>query len=367
LNFKERMFAVLYGEEPDQIPFGIHADLFPRGLFERELRNMGVGLVEIGIGARLESAIWSEMPNVTVKTQTKGDIVTTIYETPVGSVSTKRLMHVPRMDMPPLEWMFKSEADYDVLIYMIEDTVYHRSDKNYYDVVRDLGDDGIVIESGAGISPPYESAFEYMGLKKWATEQYKNPHEFNKLLRALERRVERALPLAAEGPAKIVYCGSISGYYGPKQFKEYVLPFYKKYLPFLHSRGKICIVHAHSSRLKCIKDFIPKTGLDVIEAFTPPPVGDLSLEEAIDAWSDRIAIWVNLPESVFSLGVEETKKYVLSILKNAQLCPFAFVSTEIALLGIKDEITKHIMRKGFRAAAEIINKYGKYTLGNLRI
>lgn len=361
MNFKERMNSILRHKEPDQVPFGIHADLIPRGHFERELRNMGVGLVEIGRGTRLESALSSEMPNVTVETRTKGNIVTTVYHTPAGNVSTKCWLHMPRQDMPPIEYMFKDASDYDALIYMLEDTIFHREDKNYYDIVRDLGDDGIVIESGIGI--PYESlAYEFMGLEKWSIEQYKNPHDFNRLLEAAEKRVLRALPFVVDSPAKVVSCGGISGYFGPEKFKKYVLPFYKNYMPLLHRRGKICLNHAHASNLKCIRDLIPQTGLDVIEAFTPPPIGDLSLAEALDAWKNNIVIWVNLPETIFSLGVEETRKYVKALLESANGSTFAFVCTEIALIGVKDEATKIFLQRGFKAAAETINKFGKYPI-----
>jgi len=56
-----------------------------------------------------------------------------------------------------------------------------------------------------------------------------------------------------------------------------------------------------------MKDLIPQTGCDVIEAFTPPPMGDLSMAEARTALGDKIVIWVDFPESVFWQGVEETK------------------------------------------------------------
>jgi hypothetical protein len=363
LNFRGRINTVLHHDKPDQVPFGIHADLFPRGYFERELRNLGVGLVEMGRGTRLESAIWSEMPNVTVETRTKGNIVTAVFHTPVGHVSTKYWSHMPRMDMPPIEYLFKDTADYDVLNYLLEDTVFHREDRNYFDTIRDLGDDGIMVESG--ISIPYETlAYEFMGLEKWSIEQYKNPHDFRKLLEATEKRVEKALPYVASSPGKIVSCGGFAGYYGPEKLEKYVLPFYKKFLPLLHNKGKICINHAHASNLKCIKDLIPQTGLDAIEAFTPPPVGDLSLKEALDAWGDKIAIWVNLPESIFSLGVEETKKYVSNLADSAQGFGWAIVCSEIALVGVKDEVTRRFLQEGFRVAAETINKFGKYPISS---
>jgi len=354
LNFKERMKAVLRHEEPDQVPVGVHADLFPRGEFERKCREIGVGLVEV-----FAPYIWSEMPNVSVETRTQGNIETIIYHTPVGDVSCKRWSRksCPRIGFPPIDYLFKDEADYDVLIYMIDDTIFHRRDEGYYDIVRDYGGDGIVTAGQeSGITSPYANAWDYMGLQKWAIEQYRNPHDFDKLMKALERRVERLLPLLADGPAEIVHCGGISNFYGPKQFEKYDIPFYNKYLPLLQSKGKLCMVHAHSPNLKCLKDLIPKTGFDIIEAFTPPPVGDLSVAEASDAWGDDIIVWVNFPESIYYWGAEETKKYTLNLLKEGAQ---AFVYTEMATKGIIDEVTNRVFQEGFWAVAETVKKYRK--------
>jgi hypothetical protein len=348
------MNAVLHHKEPEQVPVGMKSDIFSRGYFERMLRNKGVGIVEDGSGGRLFAPVWSEMPNVVCETRIRKGIETITYHTPFGCISYKRWsqMVYPRQYMPPVEWLFKDEADYDAIIYMIDDTVYHRNDKNYHDAIRDLDVDGIMIGGGdAGIEPPYETAYGYMGLEKWSIEQYKNPHDFNKLLKALEKSVERALPIIAKSPAEVIGCGSISGFYGLKQFKKYILPFYKRHLPFLHSKGKICLYHAHSLRLKCLKEILPQTGLDVLEAFTPPPVGDLSLTEARNAWGERIVIWVNIPESIFLLGREETKKYTLNLLKEGAQ---SFVFTELALFGVNDEVTNHIFQEGFWALVETI-------------
>jgi len=38
-----------------------------------------------------------------------------------------------------------------------------------------------------------------------------------------------------------------------------------------------------------------------------------------------------------------------------------FVTTEITLLGVKDEVTKHSYDKGFMSSAEAMNKYSKHT------
>jgi hypothetical protein len=69
-------------------------------------------------------------------------------------------------------------------------------------------------------------------------------------------------------------------------------------------------------RLSAYKDLIPLTGVDVIDGFSPPPVGDLPLEEARAAWGERMVIWVDFPRQVFGLGPVATREYALDLLRS---------------------------------------------------
>lgn len=169
------------------------------------------------------------------------------------------------------------------------------------------------------------------------------------------------MSLIIDSPAKIVNLGAISGLYGPKQFEKYDLPFYKKYTHYLHAKGKICMVHAHSTNLKCIIDLIPQTGLDIIESFMPPPIGDLSIEDARAAWGDKIVIWAGFPDHILYWDVGKIKEYTLDILRSA--APFgSFIigMEEQGLNGIIDDRSEYFIKRDLRTVIDVVNKYGKY-------
>jgi hypothetical protein len=69
-------------------------------------------------------------------------------------------------------------------------------------------------------------------------------------------------------------------------------------------------------RLGALKDLLGKTSVDIIEAFHPPPMGDLSVDEALSVWPDK-AIWIGYPGAVYTLGSEEVKKHALDLLRSA--------------------------------------------------
>jgi hypothetical protein len=70
-------------------------------------------------------------------------------------------------------------------------------------------------------------------------------------------------------------------------------------------------------RLKALKDHIAKTRLDVIEAFTPPPMGDLPINEALNMWRGKV-LWINFPSTISTLmgpSPQNVKKYLIDLLE----------------------------------------------------
>jgi hypothetical protein len=121
--------------------------------------------------------------------------------------------------------------------------------------------------------------------------------------------------IAARSPAPIVMCGdNVDGVLvTPKLFETYFMPVYEVQAKVLHRAGKLMGVHM-DGRLKALKHLIGSTSIDIVEAFHPPPMGDLSLGEALALWSNK-AIWVGFPGSVYALGPQATARYALELLR----------------------------------------------------
>lgn len=355
MEFLERIWATLEGGEPDRVPYAPYDNLVPRGSFERKLRNLGMGLC-----AR-RSGIWSESPNVRVERRTEGSLLRTIYHTPKGDVSTAHTTRHDRLSdsgSVQTEWLIKDVADFEPVIFTIEDSVFHRDDAFEANIVRDFGDDGIV--RGSAVHPPYDSSENYFGLTNWIYFQHDYPDQFARLLDALERRQARLFPLVVESKLKFVGFGSISGSYSPADYAKYTLPFYQKYVPLFAERGKICAIHAHASNLVVYKDIIKATGCPVVEAFTPQPVGDLPIAEARKTFGPDTVIWINFPETIFYEGKASVSQYTHELLAadppgNRLVIGF----TEMGLFGITDAYTEKAFKDGFLAIGEAINDFGR--------
>jgi len=364
MDFLTRINAVLHHEPPDRVPFAPYDNLVPRGQFSRELRNRGMGLC-----VRL-STLWSEMPHVSVETRNEGTDEITIYHTPVGDVSRRVKAHVGRIsdeEAVETEGLIKSVEDYDPVIFMIEDTQFHVDNSVYHNTVRDLGHDGIVRDSGLDFAAsPYGAIREYYGsiwgLDRWIYAQQDHPQQFARLLAAQTRRDEKRLGLIADSPAEFIGFGWMEGLWGPAQFEKYELPFYKNWISYLHSKGKICALHCDATQnISKFTKLIAETGIDVVEAFTPHPVGELTLHQVREAWGRDKIIWVNFPETIFWSGAEETKHYTTELLKSDAPGDCLVIGfTEMGPWGAEDEKTAETFKAGTLAMVEAIEEYGNY-------
>jgi hypothetical protein len=167
----------------------------------------------------------------------------------------------------------------------------------------------------------------------------------------------------AEPPVQFMGFGWVEGLWSPEQFRKYELPFYKKWVSYLQSKGKILALHcAVTLNLTSYKEAIAKTGVDVVETFTPPPLSDLSLKDARGAWGD-IIIWMNFPETIFWSGAEATKQYTIELLKSAAPGDRLVLGfTEMGTWGATDDATEQYLKAGTVAVMEAIEEHGRYPI-----
>jgi len=363
MDFLERLQATLHAGTPDRVPFAPYDNLVPRGSFERELRNRGMGL------CKRIATLSASMPSVAIEQRMDGDATLTIYHTPVGQVQTRTRAGLGRINdaqVVEIEGMIKEVRDYEPVIFMLDDTVFDVDNSIYYDNLRDLGSDGILRDFALDYeAAPYGAVRRYFGeinnLERWVYAQMDHPDHFAALLEAQTRRDERRLALMADSPAEFLGLGWFEGIWGPAQFKKYELPFYQKWVSFLQSKGKICALHCDATKnMRAYQDLIAQAGFKVIEAFTPPPVGELSLAEVRQAWGRDTVIWVNFPETIFYSGYEATKQYAIDLLcSDAPGDRLVLSFTEMGLWGALNDDTERIFKTGTLAIMDAIDEHGK--------
>ncbi len=369
MNKAERMKAVLHRKVPDRIPWAIYSSYLIFGSTELELRNHGLGLYCPMPVHRLK------MPNVEVRDVFKDDekrgikAVTRTYITPKGELSGisgfkyERVCHSMFMDTTrpglipgegiwPIEYFFKEQSDYEILEFIIENSIYQPSYEGFVQTSRFLGEEGIVMAS-VWKTPFQEIINDWMGPEKCYFEYYDHPKKFRRLYEIMREKQKELFKIIAHSPAEEVWVGEniTTGMTSPKFFKEFCLPFYNEVADILHQNNKILGCH-FDGKLKGLENLIAETKLDFIDAFTPPPIGDLPIEEARACWPDKV-ILCNFPGNVFFKSKEEIEKYTIGLLR--KIAPgnnFILVTTE--------NFPLDRWMEGFKVLADVLEKHGKY-------
>jgi len=324
MTYRERILITIQGNRADRVPFFHLWRRLQTGEAERRARNRCMG-------------VWWQRPCF-VETMPNVDIVerrgpssglgTTLieYHTPVGTV-TERLKKEPGVgewkaqrswrDVTPwaVERRIKRPEDYDVVKFMVEDTVY-KADYFPIEQAKDwLGEDGVII-ANLPHSPMQMLMIDWVGAPNFYIHYAKYREKVEELYRTIDRRYEEIYRIAAESPADaIIFGDNLDGVLvNPNLFQRYFMPSYEKCAQAAHEENKLLASH-FDGRLDGLKDLIAKCPQDIIEAFHPPPMGDLSLWEALDLWKQKV-ILVGFPGSVYSLGTDAVKKYLLDLLRS---------------------------------------------------
>ncbi|MCX8188236.1 MAG: hypothetical protein N3F64_00825 [Nitrososphaeria archaeon] len=324
MSQKELVLSFLNKQSHDRIPFA-HCDRhLPRGELERIARNMGMALL------CYRPCYIEYIPNVELTVKYEGEYIIRKYETRFGSLFERLKVGVGYgqacfgrdwKGLQPIRtsFMVKSLEDYRILKFIAENLHF----KPYYYPVEDqtkrLGNDGIVI-STLPYEPMQRLIIEWIGHRIYL-DMVKNKEIVEEIYNILEEKYEKELfPIAAEAPSKVIlYGGNIDSLIvNPKMFEKYYLPTYEKLANILHAKGKLLDVHM-DGKLKALSNLISKSKVDIIEAFTPPPTGDLPIEDALAQWEDKI-IWINFPSAISTAqgpNPQYVKRYLIELLEKS--------------------------------------------------
>jgi hypothetical protein len=273
-------------------------------------------------------------------------------ETPVGTL-TEEATREPNYGSRWIRKYFITGAeDYPAAEFFFRHTRFEPDYDTWRQADLALGDGGIVV-GGIRPIPIMYLMVAWMGVEGLAEGVYFHTEQFEALLDALDQNHERLLQLAAESPAEVIWFDDnvTATIISPKLFERYCAPVYARAMPIMRSSGKIPIAHYDGS-IRPLLHLLAQTDLPVIEAFTPPPMGDLSVAEAKAAWPDKV-VWVNFPGSLFVEPAETIETYALELLQQA--APGGRL-----VIGCTEDFPADQFEKTFTAIGRALAKYEGY-------
>lgn len=302
------------GGKADRIPLTIYDWLVPDTPAGKRLRDKGLTTID---SKRIFS---EEYKNVTVRKKEVGsgvnkEFVTTI-ETPVGNIIERAKLDPTFQSRWVMEHFIKSLDDFKVMKYVFDNTITKPAFEEFREADARMGNRGIVLGEILPI-PIQWLLVELMGTEMWSESVMMYPDEVDELHESLTKLYKEQITIAADSPAEVIWLpdnvtGSIMS---PDLFDKYCTPIYAEACVELKQAGKLSFSHFDGINRPITKN-IAQTPIDVIEAFTPPPMCDMTVAEACEAWPDKV-LSLNVPGTLFTEPYEVIESHIQQYMKDA--------------------------------------------------
>ena len=229
-------------------------------------------------------------PEVKIREHFSKDEGWRIYETPYGDLEERFKMTIDR------EWRqvthpAKSASDLKALRWLISRLRYHFSVEKFRIGDEFVGERGVA-QFWVPKSPYQALAQVWMKLPDLVYALADAPEEVEQTMQVIDESYDPLYEqICAAGVVQILNVGENlhEALFSHRYFEKYYLPWYARRMGQLHAAGIYSHLHLDGyfhSLLKYLKD-LPFDGL---EALTPTPQGDVSLEEIRESIGDKILL-----------------------------------------------------------------------------
>lgn len=324
MTSRERLLAALHGELPDRLPWAPEFNIVFCERILREIPGPEPAPEDIYIEAcrrmRAEcflrvDAVEVSYPNVRITEAREGDEITRTYETPAGTLCARsRFLPEIGTDME-YQHMVRTVEDVRAYRAMYEDAVYTPR----YDYVRAridaMGESGLISIFGPP-TPLLDLIMFQIRLPTIYFLMEDHPQEMADLLETMHRRNCEYYEVAASAPGEVVrsFEDTSTTLISPELYRRWCLRQLQDYRDICHARGKLFVPHM-CGLLKGLLPELAETGLDGIEAITPPPLGDCPLGLAREKLGPHVTLIGGLdPTQFVGATPDRTREMILDVL-----------------------------------------------------
>jgi uroporphyrinogen-III decarboxylase len=228
--------------------------------------------------------------------------VTHRWVTPVGTLSSVKEMALDG-SMAQVKYPVETLEDLDVLETIVAHTEFRVDWARIDHILGQIGDMGVA-DLAVWRSPFGRIVQEYVGLQQTVYWLYDHRQRMLDLLRVLEEQDLRVIELAARSNARIVIISDHAddALLGPRWYKEFCMPYYRKANQILHEHGKVVSTHLDGNILRLLP-LLAETGFDLLDGCTPAPMTNYRPDELAAALGEGQYAYCGVPSVLFTQGV----------------------------------------------------------------
>lgn len=189
-----------------------------------------------------------------------------------------------------VEYLLESTDDIPVMEYVLrnrEVSFNHDAYQNSKEFIDGRG----VVQLILPRSPLQRTMLDYMGMERTLINLSREEERMNDFFETIERSDDRVYEEVKKSPVKVINFGeNIDGSVTPpKYFEKYNMPYYRKRVGGLEKADKFTHIHM-DGRIEPLLPLLDDLPFDGIEAATPKPQGDVTVEELAEAMGDKVLL-----------------------------------------------------------------------------
>jgi uroporphyrinogen-III decarboxylase len=391
MSHRQRLLAVLAGEQPDRIPFVDRLEMWHRarvrsGTVPEKYRGMSLIDIhrDVGMGQELfvrphgfklvgveVKATFNDEPHFheyepvvqhypghrDLVPKDRAGIMRFELRTPVGTIAGEHQTLQEAIDNGEesylREHLLKDDDDFEVAHWILDHHEYVPTFDQFYAEDAALGEAGFAVAALQQV-PFQQVLLEYLGELRTFYLLYDDPGKLKKLIDHIDERLVETLDhLAGLDTPYAEFLDNLTGAMtNPNLFREYYAPYSQRYAEILHAQGKKVGSHTDGD-LRLLLDVIPESGLDVCESFSPVPLSGTTFDELWDVWGGREwpIVWGGIPSTYLEPRTPEAefRAYVEHVLER--------IGRGRVILGVGDMVMGHNEIDRVRWIAERVEEH----------
>lgn len=229
--------------------------------------------------------------NVRVSEQWEGErSLRQTFETPIGTLTHVLYYDELQLSCYNREYKLKTPADFKVYEYMLQDEIWDWDQESYERDMQRIEGRGVP-QFYFRRSPLQGLFIEQMGFENTIFMLQDHPEVIARYLEVAAAADDALYTVLRQSPTPILNFGENIDHHmdPPPLWNKHLLPYYRRRAAQLKAVGKFTHIHIDGAMKKLLGE-IRESPFDGIEACTPLPQGDVTLDEIKLALGDKILL-----------------------------------------------------------------------------
>lgn len=364
---RERLIKVLRRETPDRVPWFADLGHWYRAesgevwnLFTISNRTKGIADLhrEVKAGWYIEVGSLHEEyyeDEVVRERFIEGNFAVERYITPIGKIEMLREWNPISFSWDISKYLIKKIEDLKIFLYAIERKKIRPKLENW-NLIEEIGGDVGLGFPSTGYTGLGSLISYYMGMENTIYAMYDDPELFKNYIETYNRKNLEVIDLYCLSPAPHLFFGDnlSSDMQPPELFRKYSFNHYKEIADHVHKAGKTVSAHL-DGMLNNIIGIVAEAGIDVADACTPKPTGDLTpIEIRRQAGNDMVLMGGISP----SMWLPETseKDFIAHVREWLDLRKISRRLVQSA----GDQVPPGTKLERIKLVYDIVEEYGRY-------